>query len=84
MPLQYLLDGTAKLKVGGTEDTSAESRWTVEARSAHSGHAMNKFGFAYATHRFGAISAIEGTTLGENGLHDVVARVGDIITKVFA
>ena len=39
--------------------------------SAHGGHAMNKF-VAYATHRLGAISAVEDTTLDENGLHDVV------------
>ena len=45
---------------------------------------MNKFGFAYATHRVGTLNTVEDTTLYENGLLNIVPRIGDIRAKVMA
>ncbi len=57
---------------------------SVDPGSAHRGDAVHELGLADAAHRLRSIGAIERGALREYGLHDVVARLRDVVADLVA
>ena len=73
--IQHRGHGIPEHQVRGAHDPVGDTRWAIDAGSAHRGDAVDELDLADRAHGFRPVRFEHGSALDEHGRHDVMAAL---------